>query len=256
MVADIRAKAKEHKKIETITAAQAEKLMEHVSAHEGGRYARFFALALFAGIRPEGELRKLEERDIDLANGVIKIHREVSKVKQARQITIHANLRSWLEKYSDQPLNEITEYAYGVIKKAYAPATGQGLRSITSRGTRIASKEGVEGVQGGVASRTSQRRRGPLYGSLKTAHDTGRLRKGRFVESVPGSVRTPKPARHILLGARKTPRGVGIADAFDAARAERRERSPLVSNEPLSLYNGCTRQSPCAVYALPEAHPL
>jgi hypothetical protein len=120
IVSDIRPKAKEHTDICTITADESAALMEHVAATENGKHARFFALALFAGIRPEGELRKLKETDIDLTHNVIKIRREVSKVHQARQITIQPNLREWLTKYADQPLNTITEHAYRAIKAKLA----------------------------------------------------------------------------------------------------------------------------------------
>jgi integrase len=120
VVADIRSKQREDKEIQTLNADQCAKMMAHVDGLEGGKHARLFALALFAGVRPEGELKKLEERDIDLVNGVIKIRKEVSKVKQARQITIQPNLRSWLEKYADQPLSSISEHAYRKIKDGYA----------------------------------------------------------------------------------------------------------------------------------------
>lgn len=99
IVADIEPKAKEDKDIQIVTAAQVSSLMGHVSTLKDDRYARFFALAAFAGIRPDGELGKLEERDIDLENGVIKIRKEVSKVRKSRQITIEPNLRSWLVKF-------------------------------------------------------------------------------------------------------------------------------------------------------------
>jgi site-specific recombinase XerD len=120
-VSDIKAKRREEKDIETISADQAEALMRHVENVENGKHARFFALALFAGIRPEGEMKKLEERDIDLANGVIKIRKEVSKTKRSRQITISENLRTWLVKFAAQPLNDITVRQLNVIRNKYSP---------------------------------------------------------------------------------------------------------------------------------------
>lgn len=121
IVADIEPKAKEDKDIQIVTATQVSSLMGHVSTLKDGRYARFFALATFAGIRPDGELGKLEERDIDLENGVIKIRKEVSKVKKSRQITIQPNLRSWLTQYATQPLNDIPAHEYKRIKKQFVP---------------------------------------------------------------------------------------------------------------------------------------
>jgi site-specific recombinase XerD len=118
-VADIHPKKKEHKEIKTLSAKQAAKLMAHVATEDSGKYARHFALALFAGIRPEGELSKLEERDIDLVNGVIKIRPDVSKVHRSRQITIQPNLREWLVRFADSPL-AITEHAYRKVKATHA----------------------------------------------------------------------------------------------------------------------------------------
>jgi integrase len=66
----------------------------------------YFALALFAGIRPDwkdGEIRKLRPEHIYLETGVIRIEPEVSKVNEMRSIQIQPNLRLWLEKY---PLTE------------------------------------------------------------------------------------------------------------------------------------------------------
>jgi integrase len=62
----------------------------------------FFALTLFAGIRPdfvEGEISKLLPKHILMETGVILIEPEVSKVNEKRTITIQANLREWLLKY-------------------------------------------------------------------------------------------------------------------------------------------------------------
>jgi hypothetical protein len=65
VVADIRAKQREDKD-QTLTADDCANLMAHVDQHDGDKHARFFAIALFAGVRPEGELNKLEERDVEV----------------------------------------------------------------------------------------------------------------------------------------------------------------------------------------------
>ncbi len=86
---------------------------EGCSKAKRGYLVPYFALCLFAGIRPtvpRGEtwkLGKLPEneigRAIDLQNGVIRIAPEISKTRDLRQITIQPNLRAWLERY---PPNE------------------------------------------------------------------------------------------------------------------------------------------------------
>ena len=68
----------------------------------------YFALAVFAGIRPE-ELKKPAEvatktsellwSDIKWKQGIIRIRAEVSKVGKARNITIEPNLREWLHPF-------------------------------------------------------------------------------------------------------------------------------------------------------------
>jgi hypothetical protein len=88
----------------TLTVKEAASLMEHAETYAGGVMVRYFALALFAGLRPGpmGELYKLarhKDRDklIDLKNGVIHITPDISKTGQKRQVLIRPNLRAWLK---------------------------------------------------------------------------------------------------------------------------------------------------------------
>jgi len=73
----------------------------------GGCLAKCFALAYFAGIRPDGELRKLATREKELINlktRTIHIPAEVSKTKEARQVTISDSLAAWLTALDDKPI--------------------------------------------------------------------------------------------------------------------------------------------------------
>ncbi|HSI15935.1 MAG: tyrosine-type recombinase/integrase [Rariglobus sp.] len=86
----------------TLTAEQAQKLMRHIETIRGGEMVPYFALALFAGIRPclrHGEILKLKPEDIRLDTGVIMIEPEVSKVRMKRSVTIQPNLAAWLRAY-------------------------------------------------------------------------------------------------------------------------------------------------------------
>jgi hypothetical protein len=59
----------------------------------------YFALCLFAGIRPAvpyGEIAKFNPEFVDLDAGVIHITVDVSKVREARKIAIQPNLAAWL----------------------------------------------------------------------------------------------------------------------------------------------------------------
>lgn len=99
---------------ETLTVEQAKEMMHFLETYRGeqnkngtwpgqpGCLVPFYALNLFAGIRPDfrkGEITKLEAKDIRLDTGVILIEPEVSKVNEKRSIKIQPNLRLWLEKY-------------------------------------------------------------------------------------------------------------------------------------------------------------
>ncbi len=67
---------------QTFTVAQASALMEHMETYDGGRWVPYFALCLFAGIRPgvpHGEITKLKPDAVNLEEGVIHISAEVSK---------------------------------------------------------------------------------------------------------------------------------------------------------------------------------
>lgn len=86
----------------TLTAARARELMEHFEKYDGGRWVPYFALCLFAGIRPgvpHGEITKLRPDAVNLDAGVINISAEVSKVREPRRITIQPNLAAWLRAY-------------------------------------------------------------------------------------------------------------------------------------------------------------
>ena len=103
---------------ETLSATQAQEFMHWLESYRGkknktgtwwgepGCMVPYFALTLFAGIRPDwkdGEIRKLRPQDIRLDTDVILIEPDVSKVNEKRAIKIQPNLRYWLEKY---PIDE------------------------------------------------------------------------------------------------------------------------------------------------------
>lgn len=86
----------------TIPAEKAAKLMEFVEGYEGGEMVPYFAICLFAGIRPcirFGEITKLQRESVKLETKVIHIEPEVSKVRMKRLVTIQPNLAAWLKAY-------------------------------------------------------------------------------------------------------------------------------------------------------------
>ena len=87
---------------QTITAERAADLMAHVEGFKDGVLVPYFALCLFAGVRPcpvFGEISKLQPGQVRLDTGTIHIEPEVSKVRMKRHIAIQPNLATWLRAY-------------------------------------------------------------------------------------------------------------------------------------------------------------
>ncbi len=121
----------------TITAKQAGKVMAHVEEFRGGMLVPYFALCLFAGIRPStssGEISKLKPEHVRLDTGVIHIEPEVSKVGMKRLITIQPNLAAWLRAY---PLDRIPIIPKNVVKLRRAVFDTFGLTHDVLRHTFI-----------------------------------------------------------------------------------------------------------------------
>ena len=83
------------------------RIFSEVSRWRGGCLSKWFALAYFAGIRPDGEMRKLASREgelINLKTRTIHIPADVSKTKESRQVDICESLAAWLDALSDRPI--------------------------------------------------------------------------------------------------------------------------------------------------------
>ena len=80
-----------------------ERLMRYVEVSNEGELVPYFAIALFAGVRPsyEGELSKLAKKEnaISLDKDAILITPDVSKIRDARQVAIQPNLKAWLTRH-------------------------------------------------------------------------------------------------------------------------------------------------------------
>jgi site-specific recombinase XerD len=95
---------------DVLTPEQAEALMAHAATFKGGAYARFFALLLFAGLRPT-EAHKLARHDkrdecVDLDVGEIELPAEITKTGRKRTITMQPNLKRWLAAFPGEILPE------------------------------------------------------------------------------------------------------------------------------------------------------
>jgi len=87
--------------VDVLTVKRCQELMNFAVGYKGGKFVRYYALALFAGIRPGGELEKLSDNPelIDLESKVIRITAAMAKIGRARQIKIRPNLLRWLQKF-------------------------------------------------------------------------------------------------------------------------------------------------------------
>ncbi len=107
----------------TISAEVAAKMMEYVETFEKGTLVPYFALCLFAGIRPcirFGEITKLRAESVRLDTSVIHIEPDVSKVKMKRLVTIHPNLAAWLRAYPLEKFSIIPANSMNTRRKVFA----------------------------------------------------------------------------------------------------------------------------------------
>jgi len=110
----------------TLNVKQCADIMTWAEENHGGALVPFIALCLFAGIRPdlyEGEISKLEAKDVRLDTGVILIEPHVSKVRMKRNVTIQPNLAAWFRAY---PLEEfpIMPYAFRRLRLKFRKKFG------------------------------------------------------------------------------------------------------------------------------------
>jgi hypothetical protein len=99
--------AEERDEIATTSPENIQRMLSVLMRWRNGVLVKCYALAYFAGIRPDGELRRFAPRCQELINlktGVISIPASVSKTKEARKITITPNLRKWLIAYDANPI--------------------------------------------------------------------------------------------------------------------------------------------------------
>lgn len=95
--------------VDILTAEQAENVMraaERICVHS----VAYFALALFAGLRPERELRMLRVGHVNLEDGMIYVSRGTAKTWQNRSVPIPDNLRAWLKEYPPEEAVPYTRY--------------------------------------------------------------------------------------------------------------------------------------------------
>lgn len=96
---------------EVLSVRECRGLMDYARGVRDGECVRFFALCLFAGLRP-AEVERLEPKAIDLDNNVVRVSAAASKTHKPRHVTIQPNLREWLVQY---PKGTTTDQSHGNI---------------------------------------------------------------------------------------------------------------------------------------------
>lgn len=89
------------REVETIPGDQVQSMLEHALS-EDLELLPYLVFGFFAGIRPDGELQKLEWDDVKLTEGTIVIRPEVSKTNRRRFPKISPNAAAWIEVYRQQ----------------------------------------------------------------------------------------------------------------------------------------------------------
>jgi integrase len=89
---------RKRKEIETISADKVEAMLVHALENDLALLP-YLVFGFFAGIRPDGELQKVEWSDIKFTEGTIVIRPEVSKTNRRRFPKISANAATWIEAY-------------------------------------------------------------------------------------------------------------------------------------------------------------
>ena len=104
--------------VEILSAEDAEKVLR-TAQEVAPRLVPYFAIGIFAGLRPERELRLLEDKDIDLEHRSIYVRRSHAKTRRDRLVPISENLHAWLVAY---PVDGRVDYSRSAMRRTVARA--------------------------------------------------------------------------------------------------------------------------------------
>lgn len=90
---------------QVLSVEEAESVMRVASSCANANIASYFAIALFAGVRPD-EIRRL--RKDDFRNGHIILSAAITKTADARTVRIRQNLEQWLHAFPPENLASVT----------------------------------------------------------------------------------------------------------------------------------------------------
>jgi integrase len=85
----------EHKEVSVLSVQEAKALLEAAEALYGGELLAYVAITLFAGLRPDSEMRKLSWNAINLEDAEIRVTQ--GKTRIPRTVEMPENLVGWLK---------------------------------------------------------------------------------------------------------------------------------------------------------------
>jgi integrase len=88
----------EDREPEILSLASVKALLSAAMAYKDGLLVPYFALSLFAGLRP-AELERIDWKEINLTERLIVIKGEAAKLRKRRNVDISDNLMAWLLPY-------------------------------------------------------------------------------------------------------------------------------------------------------------
>lgn len=92
--------------VETVPASSVAAMLAH-ALDADLELLPFLVLGFFCGIRPDGELQRLEWRDVKFSDHVVVIRPEISKTSRRRFIDLSTNAERWLKVYSERRGGEL-----------------------------------------------------------------------------------------------------------------------------------------------------
>ena len=90
--------AGKRKTVEIFPVAVIQKLLEHAVDNDL-EFLPYRVFTFFCGIRPEGELERLEWSDVNIADKIVVLRPEITKTNRRRIVDLSDNAISWLTEY-------------------------------------------------------------------------------------------------------------------------------------------------------------
>jgi integrase len=100
-VLEVPRKDKGHKRIAILTPDEAKRLLAAAKEH-APEMVPYFAIGLFAGLRPDNELAGMDWRNIDFAHKTLHVEAASAKTRRERYVDMSANLIDWLQPYRQE----------------------------------------------------------------------------------------------------------------------------------------------------------